>query len=121
MAFPDGVPWAFQPAGPVLTFDSGPLQARVARDSGTLELAGPDLAGTPHANVIRLAAPAVLTSNGALVFGRVVSSQVVPNGLAFAQAVGTAQVQVTLTFVHEGVLRYEVVDWGTLKPLQTAV
>ena len=40
-----------------LTIDSGPLQARIFQDTGQLALAGPDCAGTPHANVITFEPP----------------------------------------------------------------
>lgn len=119
--FPDGVQWVLRPSGPVLSFDAGPLQARISQTTGHIELVGPDLAGTPSANVIQLAPPAVLTPDGPLVFGRVISSTRITNGLAIQQAVGTAQIAAQLTFAHEGVLRYAVVDWGALVPLQTAI
>jgi alpha-D-xyloside xylohydrolase len=121
VAFPDGVQWVLQPSGPVLSFDAGPLQARISQTTGHIQLVGPDLAGTPSANVIQLAAPAVLTPDGPLVFGRVISSAPVAGGLAIQQVVGTAQIAAQLTFAHEGVLRYEVLDWGDLVPLQTAI
>jgi alpha-D-xyloside xylohydrolase len=119
--FPDGVNWPLQPSGPVLTFDAGPLQARISQNTGHIQLTGPDLAGNTSANLVQLTPPAVLTSNGPLVFGKVVSSQPVANGLALRQTVGAAQVHTQFTFAHEGVLRYEVVDWGSIVPLQTAI
>lgn len=48
MAMPSG------PSGSILTANSGSLQARAFEDSVHLALAGPDSAGTPHANVITL-------------------------------------------------------------------
>lgn len=119
--FPDGVNWPLEPVGPVLTFDAGPLQARVSQGSGHIELAGPDLSGTPGANIVHFTPPAVLTSTGPLVFGKVLSSAPVASGLSLRQEVGASQVGARLTFAHEGVLRYEVVDWGSIVPVQTAV
>lgn len=119
--FPDGVLWSLQPTDPVLSFDQGGLQARVSNASGHIQLAGPDLAGAPSANVIVLPPPAVLTPTGVVTFGEVISSNPVSGGLAIKQTVGDGQVEAQLTFAHEGVLRYEVVDWGTIKPLQTAI
>ncbi|HEX2822076.1 MAG TPA: hypothetical protein VHO07_18175, partial [Streptosporangiaceae bacterium] len=119
--FPDGVPWALQAAGPVLTVDAAPLQARISRTTGHIQLAGPDLSGTAEANVVDLSPPAVLTPNGPVLFGAVISSTPVANGLSVRQAVGDAQIEANLTFAAEGVLRYEVVDWGSLQPLQTAI
>ncbi len=120
-SFPDGVPWVLQAAGPALTVDAGPLQARISQTTGHIQLAGPDLSGTAGANVIDLSPPAVLTPNGPVLFGAVISSTPVANGLSVRQAVGDAQIEANLTFASEGVLRYEVVDWGSLQPLQTAI
>lgn len=119
--FPDGVNWPLAPVGPVLTFDAGPLQARVWQGSGHIGLAGPDLSGTPGANIVQFTPPAVLTSTGSLVLGKVLSSAPVDSGLLLRQELGASQVRVRLTFAHEGVLRYEVVDWGPIVPVQTAV
>ena len=119
--FPDGVPWVLEAAGPALTVDAAPLQARISQTTGHIQLAGPDLSGAAGANVVDLSPPAVLTPNGPLLFGAVVSSTSVAHGLSVRQAVGDAQIEANLTFAGEGVLRYEVVDWGSLKPLQTAI
>ena len=119
--FPDGVPWVLQAAGPALTVDAAPLQARISQTTGHIQLAGPDLSGTAGANVVDLSPPAVLTPNGPVLFGAVISSTPVANGLSVRQAVGDAQIEANLTFADEGVLRYEVVDWGSLQPLQTAI
>jgi alpha-D-xyloside xylohydrolase len=119
--FPQGIQWSLHPFGSFLSFDQGSLQARIYRDTGHLEVAGPDLAGTPAANVINFAPPAIRTSVGSSVFGRVISSKQVGNGLELQQALGTAQITSQLTFIHDGVLRYEVVDWGGASPVNTAV
>jgi alpha-D-xyloside xylohydrolase len=119
--FPNGVNWSLAPAGPVLSFDAGPLQARLSQQTGHIQLAGPDLAGHPLANVVQLTPPAVLTSNGPVIFGGVVSSTPISNGLSIRQTVGNGQITAQLTFAHDGVLRYEVVDWGGIHPLQTAI
>src|SRR5437879_5853089 len=119
--FPQGIQWSFHPSGIFLSFDSGPLQARVFQDTGHIALAGPDLAGTPVANVILFAPPAVQTSSGSLVIGRVLSSTVLANGLEVTQALGSAQITARLTFMHDGVMRYEVTDWGGVVRVATAV
>ena len=120
-AFPDGVQWVLQPSGGAIKFAAGPLEARISTDSGHIQLAGPDLAGNPLANVIQISPPAVLTPAGPTLFGRVISSKPIANGLAIRQAVGTGQIDAELTFAHDGVLRYEAVNWGALKPMQTAI
>jgi alpha-D-xyloside xylohydrolase len=119
--FPDGVPWALRATDPVLTVDAGPLQARISRTSGHIQLAGPDLAGTPSANVVVLTPPAVLTQNGPVMIGGVASATPIADGLDLEQAAGDAQISARLSFVHDGVLRYEVLDWGGLQPQQTAI
>jgi alpha-glucosidase (family GH31 glycosyl hydrolase) len=119
--FPQGIAWSFQPTGAFLSFDSGPLQARIFQDTGHIALAGPDLNGTPHANVILFAPPAVQTSNAVLRIGNILSSTAIANGLELTQSVGAAHITARLTFAHDGVLRYEVTDWGGVAPVATAV
>jgi alpha-D-xyloside xylohydrolase len=119
--FPDGIQWALQPTDPVVTVDAGPLQARVSRTTGHIQLAGPGLAGTPSANVVVLTPPAVLTPNGSVTVGEVVSATPISHGLALKQVAGNTQIDAQLSFIHDGVLRYEVIGWGTLEPLQTAI
>jgi hypothetical protein len=60
--FPHGIPWSFQPSGAFLSFNAGPLQARIFQGTGHIALVGPDLAGTPAVSVILFATPAVQTS-----------------------------------------------------------
>ena len=119
--FPDDIPWVLQAGGPVLTLDSGPLQARITQATGHLQLAGPDLSGTPAAGIVDLSPPAVLTPEGPLLFGAVLSATPAVGGLFVRQAVGQAQIGAQLSFAHDGVLQYEVVDWGSLQPQQTAI
>jgi alpha-D-xyloside xylohydrolase len=120
-SFPDEVQWALQPTDPVATVDQGPLQARISNSTGHIQLVGPNLAGTPGATTIVFAPPAVLTAGGAVTFGAIHSPTPITGGLSFKQTVGPAQVDAQLSFTHEGVLRYEVLDWGGLQPLQTAI
>ena len=119
--FPQEIQWPLQPAGAFLSFDQGPLQARIYQDTGHVELAGPDLAGTPAANIVRFAPPAVQTPTGTFLLGRVVSSKVLGDGLEVVQSLGSSQITARLTFPHDGVMRYEVTDWGNVAPVATAV
>jgi len=119
--FPNDVQWPLQPAGAVLSFDQGLLQARIFKDTGHLELTGPDLAGNKAANTVRFAPPAVQTAAGSPLFGRVISSKQLGNGLELTQALGASQITTRLTFIHNGVLRYEVVSWGAANPVATAI
>lgn len=104
------------PAGPFLSIDSGPHQGRIYRDSGHIAIAGPDLAGRPHANVIVFAPPMIHSANRTFDIGRVVSSNPVANGLELVQQVAARQIRAQLSFPLEGILRYEVVDWQGLIP-----
>jgi alpha-D-xyloside xylohydrolase len=119
--FPQDVQFQLQPAGPIVSFDSGPFQGRIYQNSGHIELAGPDLAGNANANLIHFAPPAAKTAQGPLTIGAVMSSAPVAGGVELKQKAGGAVVTTRLTFPHEGVMRYEVVDWGGIVPLATAV
>lgn len=119
--FPQDVQWSLEPLGPFVSFDSGPLQGRVYQNSGHIELAGPNLAGTPHATVIRFAPPAVQTNSGVSLTGAVISNQSLPDGLELKQKFGTHQITTRLSFPHDGVMRYEVSDWGGSGPVATAI
>ncbi len=112
---------ASAPSGDILTFDSGPLQARIFQGSGHLALAGPDLAGTPHANVLTFEPPVVTVRGRAQTVGRVVSSSPLPDGFELVQDLGGTNITARLTFPADGVLRYEVTDWNGPLPDQTSV
>jgi alpha-D-xyloside xylohydrolase len=110
-----------QPTGNFLSFNAGSLQARIYENSGHIELAGPDLEGNALANVITLQPPSVTVAGTNLNVGRVLSSQLLGNGLQVVQALGTAQITAQLTFPHDGVMRYEVVDWGGPAPSEVRI
>lgn len=119
--FPQNVPWSFLPSGDFVSFDFGVLQARIHKDSGHFALVGPDLQNRPLANLIQFAPPAVLTGAGPFLIGHVVSSRNLPNGVELIQILNTSQIITRITFPHEGVMRYEVTDWGNIGALATAV
>lgn len=119
--FPQDVQWSLQPAGDFLSFDQGPLQARIYKTTGHVELAGPDLVGAQFGTLIHFAPPAMQTGGGSRLFGRVLASKPLGNGLELTQSLGPFQIRTRLTFTHDGVMRYEVVDWGTANPAATAV
>jgi alpha-D-xyloside xylohydrolase len=119
--FPQEVQWPPNPTGPFVSLDSGPVQGRVFNQSGHIELAGPDLAGTPHATVIRFSPPAVQTPGGTAFIGAVVSTETLENGLQLKQNFSAGQVTTRSTFPHDGVLRYEVTDWAGSSHTATAI
>lgn len=119
-AFPTSVQWSLQPSGSFLSFDAGSVQARIYRDSGHVELAGADLAGTPGANVVRLTPPAVDLASGAALLGGVLASSTIANGLELQQALGSGRVTSRLTSPDDAVVRYEITDWGGASPRAVA-
>lgn len=119
--FPQDVAWVLQPSGPFIAVDSAGLQGRIYRQSGHVALAGPDLGGAQHALVVGFAPPAVQLPGGAAFVGEVLSSRDVPGGVELTQRLGAGSVTARLTFPHDGVMRYEVTDWGGTVPLATAV
>jgi alpha-D-xyloside xylohydrolase len=121
VAFPEDVHWPGVPAGPFVSLNAGKLQARVYRQTGHVELAGPSLAGAELANLVRLAPPAVQTAAGPALVGQLLSSQAVAGGLELRHHLGGATITARLSFPHEGVLRYEVTSWGGLALQATAV
>ena len=119
--FPQDVNWSLDPHGDFVSTQAGPLEGRIYKAGGHIELAGPDLNGNLKANLIRFSPPAIRTSNGSLLFGGITSSQAIANGIEVKQTVGNAAITARLTFPHQGVMRYEVTDFGGLGPVATAI
>ncbi|WP_165068183.1 glycoside hydrolase family 31 protein [Paludisphaera rhizosphaerae] len=105
----------------VLTFNSGPLQARISETTGGVELSGPDRLGAPLATVIAFDPPVVTVGGAKRTVGRVVSSIPRSDGFDLVQNAGATDVKSRLSFPVDGVLRYEVTDWNGLKPNQTSI
>jgi alpha-D-xyloside xylohydrolase len=116
-------PFSFtvQGAANFVAFDSGALQARVFMDSGQFALAGPDLQGTAHANVITFFPPAVRVGGKALSLGPIRETRTLANGLELVYHLGGETVITQLTFPSEGVMQYEVVQWNSVVAEQTIV
>jgi alpha-D-xyloside xylohydrolase len=119
--FPQDIQWQLEPSGAFDSFDAGTLQGRVYRQSGHIELVGPDLAGVAGAITVRIAPPAVQTKSGVEFIGATASSDRLPNGLELKQKLGAGLITTRLTFPHEGVMRYEIVDWTDSSPIATAL
>jgi alpha-D-xyloside xylohydrolase len=101
-----------QPDGEFRKLDSGALQARVYLDSGHIELAGPDLSGRPLSNVVTFQPPVINSSGVTLTIGRVHSAQTRDDVMDIVSALGDKEITARVSFPHDGVMRYEVVDWG---------
>jgi alpha-D-xyloside xylohydrolase len=114
-----------QPSGPVeaITQGAGPdkLKAQVFANSGHIQVIGQALDGSELA-VTNTYLPALATIAGnSYLVGPVLSATQVVNGVELRQALWTTSVVARLTFPHQGVVRYEVVDWGGLTPSATTV
>ncbi len=109
------------PSGGSLVFDSGPFQARIFTNTGHIQIAYPDLAGTPHGVAVTCAVLVAQSSGRTSVLGGVLSSTTLPNGLEVEQDLDGTPVRARLTFPHDGVMRYEIVDWNGLEPGSTTI
>src|SRR6516162_1006918 len=107
--------------GPFQSIERGPLRASIDENTGQLDLAGPDLAGAAHANVITFTALGAKVGGHTIPISRVLAASTLSDGLELTQSLGTATTRSRLTFPHEGVLRYEVTDWGGVVPEETSV
>jgi alpha-D-xyloside xylohydrolase len=120
-SFPQNIKWLFMPSGQFISFDAGDLQGRIYQNTGHIEISGPDLAGNPKTNLIHFSPPAVQIGQGSMMIGAVTGSRALANGLELKQKLGATLITSRLTFPHEGVMRYEVVDWGGVIPVATAI
>src|SRR5262249_2946360 len=105
-----------------ITFDSGPFQAQVFQDTGTIALAGPNLAGTPLANVVTLEPLRIQFPDRSVSLGPVIGMpRKTADSLAIDQQLGGPQALTRIAFPGEGVMRYEVLDWGGPTPQSAAI
>lgn len=78
------------PAGDAIEVTAGPLQGRLYRDSGHIEIAGPDLDGQSLANVVTFQPPTVTVAGEALTMGPPTSPELVDDGVVVRQRLGDA-------------------------------
>jgi alpha-D-xyloside xylohydrolase len=105
----------------VLTIDSGPVQGRIHKQTGRIEVVGPNRAAMPLSGGVSFFPATAVVAGQARTIGRVISSASIPDGLEIVQEFGTGQVRTRLSFPFAAVMRYEVLDWGGQTPDQTAV
>lgn len=107
------VQWPLQPSGAfiAITNTATGAEARIYTNSGHLALG----------DVATFAPPAVKVAGNSYNIGRVIASIAITGGLELRQALGATSVVARLTFPHDGVMRYEVVDWGGLTPTEASV
>ena len=99
----------------------GMLEARIYWASGTLSLAGPDLAGNALTNAVTFAPPMVDIAGRWESIGRILAWNSLTNGLELVQQLSTTNIIARLTFIAPGVMRYQVVNWHGLPVRRTAV
>ncbi len=75
----------------------------------------------PEAEVVSFAPPAIQTPQASLTLGAVVENKPLADGLELKQRLGGAVVTARLRFPQDGVMRYEVVDWGGIHAVATAI
>lgn len=107
-------PFSFTVAasGKALSFDSGALQVRAFLQSGQFTLAGPDLQGVAHTNVLTFFAPTVRVAGKSVSLAPIRDAQTLVNGLELTYDLEGTTVAAQLTFPNEGVLQYEIVRWN---------
>lgn len=104
------------PTGPYLSVTNAATgaEARIYQNSGHIALAN-------GSNIIAFAPPAVKTGSGPATIGAVLSSTPIAGGLQVRQTFGATSIVAQLTFPYEGVMRYEVVNWGAQIINETAI
>jgi alpha-D-xyloside xylohydrolase len=112
------------PLTSAITLDSGSdaFQAQISQDTGQIALAGSDLAGKPLANVVTLEPPDIQLAGQTVPLGRVIGTpRKTATSLEVDQDLGGAKATVRITFPAEGVMRYEVIDWGGPTPKTASI
>ena len=109
------------PADPI-TLDSGAYQAQVFPATGRIALAGPDPTGKPLANVITLEPIQIQFPSGTETLGPVIGTPLrTATSLEVEQQLGGVMATTRITFLAEGVMRFEVRDWGGPTPKSASI
>src|SRR4051794_15234840 len=107
------------PPTPPITFDApgGTFQARVFPDTGSIALIGPDPTGALHSTILKVEPIEVHLGGHAVTLGRLIGpGQSTATGLEFDHALGDGKATARVSFPADGVLRYEILDWGGARP-----
>jgi alpha-D-xyloside xylohydrolase len=119
------VQWPLQASGSYIAVSnqvgSAVYEARVFEESGHVSVLGPDLAGNPLATEVDFTPASVTVAGEPHVIGPVLSSAPFGNGLELRQQLASTSIVARLTFPSDGIVRYEVVDWGGLAVDATVV
>ncbi len=119
------VQWPAQPSGSVVLTGQGSgsdqVHARIYSDSGHIEIFRQAFDGTElGATNVFLPSWAFVNGNSYII-GPVLSVSNMLSGIQVRQTFGNTSVVSRLTFPHDHVVRYEVLDWGGPTPKSTAV
>ncbi len=113
------------PTGPYAAYSnvvgSAIYEARVYQNSGQVSLLGPDVAGNPLTNSVVIQPPSAVVSGNSISGGGVISTSPLSNGVQFVQAFGSTSIIAQITFPYDGVMHYEVVDWGAQALTSTSI
>ena len=105
-----------QPSGPYVAYTnlvgSTIYEARVYQNSSHITFSGPDLSGNPLANTVTIEPVSAVVGGNTLTAGAVLSTTSLSNGLEATEAFGATSIVVQVTFPSEGIMHYEVVNWG---------
>jgi alpha-D-xyloside xylohydrolase len=106
----------------LLTIASGAVEARIHKQTGQIELSGPDRTGKAGATVVAVAPASAVVGGQRHTIGAVSSSTDIPNGLELVQEFGPGRhIRSRLFFPFSSVMRYEVSSWDGPPPETTSL
>jgi len=112
---------ALEPTGSFASFSQGQFEARVYENEGHLSLLGPSLDGKSQVTYVTFAPPSARINGRTQYVGALVARAERPDGLELQQLLGGETITAQFYFAHDGVLRYEVTNWGNATPTSTSV
>lgn len=98
----------------------GTVEARVFTNSGDIVVTGPDLNGNPFATTLYFT-PAARIGGVMHQVGAVLSSFPIANGIQMSQQLSTGIITSQLTVVDQGVVRYEIIHFGSMPIEETRI
>jgi len=117
-------PYTFTVQPPYLSVTSmipeGTVEARVFVNSGDVMVTGPDLNGTPFATTLYYT-PAAKIGGVMHNVGAVLSSFPISGGVEMSQQLSSGVITSRLTVVDQGVLRYEIIHFGSMPIEETLI
>jgi alpha-D-xyloside xylohydrolase len=115
------IAWPLAPSGSYTALSFGEFEARVFETSGHVALFGPDRQGSPGTLHVALAPARIEVADEWLYLGAITDTTPITGGLDVTHEVAGDSVVARITSPEDGVLRYEIVDWGGLTATKSAV